>query len=164
MLFALPLINLYLSNKKYFEIFLIILLCLEIFAFVQRSSQQSLTIDYRVLLFDEISTVTDIDDIILLPVDPTRDWQDARFWQDARLRMERAIYVDSKSVPVLGKDMVEWWDRVRFVRSFYQQTLSDQLHLCKDVDVDYFLSDQYDDSLETKSILQVNDFYLYECQ
>ena len=160
MLFAGLLFKRYLINIniKYFEIFLIILLCLEISVFVQRTSQRSLNVNDSLLFFDDISDLMDIDDIILLPVDPMSDWQ------DARLRMKRAIYVDIKNLPVLGKDVVEWWDRVQFARSFYQKTLSEQLDLCSNADVDYFLTDQYDESLDIKPVLQTDEFYLYECQ
>ncbi|MGD2026688.1 MAG: hypothetical protein PVI99_02645 [Anaerolineales bacterium] len=41
---------------------------------------------------------------------------------DYRLGARRAVYVDWKSHPYLGEEVLEWWARVAFVRSFYDLT------------------------------------------
>lgn len=133
------------------------ILFLEILSFVSWHNEQIITSLPSHDMYQEISELTDVNDIILLPVDPRGDWEDARMW------MQRPIYVDLKSVPILGTDVVEWWDRVQFVRLFYQQSLSEQLELCRQAEIDYFISPHITRNRLPVFDLQTGQYELYDC-
>lgn len=114
-------------------------------------------------IFAGITDATGPDDIILIPTEQVGVLP-PRFWAGARLALGRAIYVDSFSFPMLGKDVAEFWDRLQFVESFYQQPLDVQFELCREANVDYFVSYQTDVEFEDKQVLTVDPVYLYPCE
>ncbi|MBN2044715.1 MAG: hypothetical protein JW757_06835 [Anaerolineales bacterium] len=60
---------------------------------------------------------------------------------DYRLGAQRAIYVDWKSHPYLGGEVLEWWERVNFVRQFYALAGPDRQQACQTAGVDYYVLD-----------------------
>lgn len=117
------------------------------------------------VIYNGLRDATEPDDIILIPTVYDDDgFLPSRFWSGARLGMQRAIYVDSFSFPMLGKDVAEFWDRLQFVESFYQQPLQTQLELCSETGVDYFVSYEVDPPLNVTPVFEIGPVYLYRCE
>ena len=58
---------------------------------------------------------------------------------DYRLGAQRPIYVDWKSHPYKGEEVMEWWDRVNFVRNFYILGAPDRLQACHQAEADFYV-------------------------
>jgi hypothetical protein len=58
---------------------------------------------------------------------------------DYRLGARRAVYVDWKSHPYLGAEVLEWWQRVEFVRQFYTLDATARQQACQTAGVDYYV-------------------------
>ena len=58
---------------------------------------------------------------------------------DYRLGAQRAIYVDWKSHPYRGSEVLEWWDRVTFVQDFYALSGPERQIACQTAGVDYYV-------------------------
>jgi hypothetical protein len=58
---------------------------------------------------------------------------------DYRLGAKRSVYVDWKSHPYRGSEVLEWWNRVSFVEAFYSLTGSDRQQACQTAGVDYYV-------------------------
>jgi hypothetical protein len=56
-----------------------------------------------------------------------------------RLAAQRPVYVDWKSHPYKGKEVLEWWQRVQFVEGFYAPQTENRQQLCQSVEADYYI-------------------------
>jgi len=116
-------------------------------------------------IYDKISGATDPSDVILIPSQQDENKVlSQRFWSGARMGMQRAVYVDGFSFPMLGKDVKEFWKRLQFIKSFDQQPLEIQRKLCREADVDYFVSYEVNLSLDITPIVEADPVYLYICE
>jgi|GEM_PF-2676739 len=114
-------------------------------------------------IYAGITDATEPSDILLIPFEE-HELLPSRFWAGTRLATERALYVDDFSFPMLGQDVAEFWDRLQFVESFYQEPLEIQLELCREANVDYFVSDTVDPLLDATPTFEMNPVYLYACE
>lgn len=110
-------------------------------------------LDTEHLLYQEIKSVTDVQDVILVPIE----------FGKVRLLSERAVYVDDFNVPLLSVDALEWWDRIQFARQFYENDLREQFSLCQQIDVDYFVTQAQDNALDVIPVSVVDDYAIYAC-
>lgn len=152
-----PILSKYPDKIKYTQILLWALLILEIFSFVDWQVNQAAEIDSRIVMYGEIAEATNPEDIILLPVDPKG------FFADARMVMRRPIYVDRKTVPILGTEVMEWWERVQFARSFYEQPVAQQLELCQEAGIDYFVTVETTETVPTP-LIETEEYKVYACE
>jgi hypothetical protein len=58
---------------------------------------------------------------------------------DYRLGAQRPVYVDWKSHPYLGEEVLEWWQRVQFMQEFYDLPGSERLTACSDAGADFYV-------------------------
>jgi len=116
--------------------------------------------EQNIITYEKISQATKASDIIMIPLRP----DNYSYWGDARLLMKRAVYVDYGSVPMLGRDILEWQSRTQFVKLFYEASLEEQLLLCKEAGVQYFVVEADENSIIEEAILHSQEFYLIPCE
>ena len=79
---------------------------------------------------EQISRDTPEDAVLLIPLEDG----------DYRLGAQRPIYVDWKSHPYKGSEVLEWWRRVEFVQAFYQlESPEERQQACQTAEVDYYV-------------------------
>lgn len=151
-----PILIKYESKIKFTQILLVLFLIVETSLFVSWHTGKNTEIDPRKIMFDQIFEVSDPEDVVLLPVDPKG------FFANARMGMRRPIYVDRKTVPILGTEVVEWWERLQFARLFYEQSIEQQLELCKEAEIDYFVTMDTIDT-EPLPLIKIEEYEVYSC-
>ena len=58
---------------------------------------------------------------------------------DYRLGAQRAVYVDWKSHPYKGTQVLDWWERVEFIREFYTLDAPERQQACRDAGADFYV-------------------------
>ena len=61
---------------------------------------------------------------------------------DYRLGAQRPIFVDWKSHPYKGSEVLEWWRRVEFVQAFYELPASERQRACLTAAVDFYILEE----------------------
>jgi len=79
--------------------------------------------------FMQIREETPPDSLFIAPLDEV----------SFRLAAQRPVYVDWKSHPYKGEEVLEWWQRVQFVEAFYAPDTENRQQLCQSVGADYYL-------------------------
>ena len=82
---------------------------------------------------------------------------------DYRLGARRAVYVDWKSHPYLGEEVLEWWERVEFVRSFYDLAGGARQQACRAVGADYYVLESAARSELEKATIAEGEWVLVPC-
>ncbi len=77
----------------------------------------------------QIQSVTPENAILLIPLNEG----------DYRLGAQRPVYVDWKSHPYKGEEVLGWWERVEFVREFYTLDAPARQQACQSAGVDYYM-------------------------
>lgn len=111
----------------------------------------------RDFVYAAIAEATEPDDVILIPAG------DTAFLNSSRLAMKRPIYIDEKATPFKAHEFMEFWRRNEFLQAFSVAPLREQLELCKDEDIDYFVTYMTDDTLDIVPIVTMDPHYLYRC-
>ena len=86
-------------------------------------------------LLQAIQQETQADDVILIPT----------MMFELRLEAQRPIYVDWKALPYYPADVLEWQRRYKLANDFYGLSRAEQLTVCLQEDVDYFVMPVGDD-------------------
>ena len=81
-----------------------------------------------------------------------------------RLAAERAQYVDWKSHPYQGAQVLEWWDRIAFLQAFYAEdvTPSERQAMCQAVGADYYMVNFPENDIE-HMFIKYQDWALIAC-
>ena len=82
---------------------------------------------------------------------------------DYRLGARRAVYVDWKSHPYLGAEVLEWWQRVEFVRQFYTLDAATRQQACQTAGVDYYVVQAADRSEPEPVVISWEEWRLVPC-
>ena len=80
-----------------------------------------------------------------------------------RLGAQRAVYVDWKSHPYKGSQVLEWWQRIQFAQDFYQLEGAERQLACQDAAVDYYMLSASTRSEAEPIMLQWEDWVLIPC-
>ncbi|MEJ2756853.1 MAG: hypothetical protein P8046_00085 [Anaerolineales bacterium] len=119
-----------------------------------------LEVEYRDITTQEayplmraIQTETEPEALLLTPLDAG----------DYRLGAQRPVVVDWKSHPYLGAEVLEWWDRVQFVRSFYQLDGPARQQACRQVGADYYVLEAATRSETEPAFLERGEWVLVPC-
>lgn len=107
---------------------------------------------------DEASLILDLglpeQSRILVPVD----------WQHFRLESGHAIYVDWKSHPFIGTEVVEWWRRINTAQEFYEADDIKRSIICASEPFDYYFIQQDGIRGESTNIVaSTSDYHLVSC-
>jgi hypothetical protein len=82
---------------------------------------------------------------------------------DYRLGAERAIYVDWKSHPYRGMEVLEWWSRITFVEEFYSLDGPRRQQACQTAGVDYYTLDASAQAPAEQAEISWEDLRLIPC-
>ena len=82
---------------------------------------------------------------------------------DYRLGAERPVYVDWKSNPYKGSDVLEWWDRVNFVQQFYTLDAPRRQQACQAIGADYYVLDKASMGGAEKAAVSWEELVLIPC-
>lgn len=82
---------------------------------------------------------------------------------DFRLGAQRPVYVDWKSHPYRGEEVLVWWQRVQFVREFYALPGSERLAACVTAGADYYVLPADQRAEEEVFTLERNGWGLVAC-
>lgn len=82
---------------------------------------------------------------------------------DYRLGARRAVYVDWKSHPYLGTEVLEWWQRVQFVRRFYSLDAPERQQACREAGADYYVLESDARGWEEPVVIDEGDLVLIPC-
>jgi hypothetical protein len=110
------------------------------------------------LVYAAIAEATEPDDVILVSAG------DNAFLNNSRLGMKRPIYIDEKATPYKAPEFMEFWRRNEFLKAFSVAPLREQFELCKEEDIDYFVTYMTDDTLDIAPIVAMDPYYLYRCE
>ncbi len=80
-----------------------------------------------------------------------------------RLGVQRPLYVDWKSNPYRGADVLEWWQRVEFGRAFYAMKGAERQQACQQVHADYYVLEAATRSDSEPVFLSWGDWVLVPC-
>jgi len=83
---------------------------------------------------------------------------------DYRLGAQRPIFVDWKSHPYKGSEVLEWWRRVEFVQAFYNLSSSDRQQACQTVEVDFYVMEASQLGPPEQAAIKWQDLALIPCQ
>lgn len=120
---------------NFFVILPLVFLCLGVYSFgmfsILETKYADITTDEEYPFYLQIREETEPDALVITPRGETA----------FRLAAQRPQYVDWKSHPYKGEDVLEWWDRIGFVDAFYapETTAAERKQLCRSVGADYYI-------------------------
>lgn len=102
---------------------------------------------------ERIRQETPADAVLLIPL---RDG-------DYRLGAQRPIFVDWKSHPYKGSEVLDWWRRVEFVRAFYNLPASERQQGCQTAEADFYVLEEAQLGKTEQLVISWENLILVRC-